>query len=102
MEGKNIINFGDISIIQTLELETLGVKARVGDEWIGFYFSTTGMDPEEVIYALGQSLLDLAVDPFHFRLKEDSTGGVMSPPLELERISPAWGGEADDEIPVAR
>ncbi len=105
MEGKNIIRFDDISIIQTLgdydriePGETIGVKARVGDRWIGFWFNIDHMPPEEIIYALGQSLLDLAVDPFHFNLGEES---ITSPPLELERISPAWGGEEDDEIPVA-
>lgn len=114
--GKNIITFGEISIVQSMQgeagydplnqREALGVKCRIGDEYYGYWFETNDMTPAQAIYALGQSLMDLAVDPMHFNLAQSFTPDGLNIPIDWDRISPLWDeeeeAEEEDEISVAR
>lgn len=107
---RNYISFGNITIIQAVDgvtsfdplnqRETIGVRGRIGDQFLGFWFETEDLRPEEAIYALGQSLMDFAQDPFGFASAQSSTPeGVVYVPADFESVSPAWeSGEVPDAL----
>ena len=106
---RNYIRLGDITIIQAIngdsgfdpltQRETLGVKARIGNQYFGFWFETQELRPEEALYALGQSLMDFARDPFGFALAQSYTPeSTVFAPADFTEVSPAW--ESGEVPPV--
>ena len=107
---RNYIRFGDITIIQALmgdtgfdplnQRETIGVKATVGDRYVGFWIETQKLRPEQTMYALGKMLINLAENPEDFFLTEAFTPEPLHFVLEdFEGVNSAW--EEDDEMALA-
>ena len=98
---RHYIRFGDITIIQAdlgangldplNQRTTIGVRAEIGGQHFGFWFDTSHLRPEEAIYALGQSLMDFAQDPFAYALAQSYTPeGIVYAPADFESLSPSW------------